>query len=343
MKIYKNVIKICSKASFVLLFLILWVTPTLAHKSPVTCSGSGLGISLYTNVQEVHIGDEIKYSVEVFNSANNSGTDIICDVTDIQVFIITPDDRRHPISLTRTALSNGQINTYSNIVTYTAQDKDLDNNILKATASVTGKIHQNDTDSLGGSEQGVNVTVIPPVPAPVVVPTPPPVVPIVTGGGGGGSARIIPLIGILKVPTPLVLSQGSGSVIYDYTVWNVGGQQALTSVTVKDDKCSPVVLLSGDVNNNSKLDTSERWKFSCTTILSITTTNTAIATGYSDDVYHQVATATATATVVVSVPILIQPPQPPIVPTPSFPKTGFPPEEKSNPWDIMMFLFLLFL
>jgi len=112
--------------------------------------------------------------------------------------------------------------------------------------------------------------------------------------------QIIPLIGILNVPTPLALTTGAGSVTYNYTVWNVGGQQALTNVTVVDDKCYPVTLVSGDVNGNSKLDPSEKWNYSCTSKLSNTTTNTAIATGYSDDSNHQAALATAIATVVVS-------------------------------------------
>lgn len=126
---------------------------------------------------------------------------------------------------------------------------------------------------------------------------------------------IIPLIGIRKVPTPLALPSGSGSVVYDYTVWNVGEQQSLADVSVTDDKCSPVVLLSGDTNNNSKLDVGENWKYRCTDILTKTTTNTAIATGHSDDVYHQPAIATAITTVVVGSPVI--PPLISIVKVPS--------------------------
>ncbi|MFZ3054707.1 MAG: ice-binding family protein [Minisyncoccales bacterium] len=115
--------------------------------------------------------------------------------------------------------------------------------------------------------------------------------------------RIVPLIGILKIPSPLALAKGPGSVTYNYTIWNVGGLQALTNVTLIDDKCTSISILSGDVNSNNKLDPEERWKYSCTSNLSSTTTNTAIATGYSDDEYHQAAIATAIATVVVSSPL----------------------------------------
>lgn len=115
--------------------------------------------------------------------------------------------------------------------------------------------------------------------------------------------RIVPLIGIIKVPTPLALPAGSGSVTYNYVVWNVGGKQALTSVSIADDKCSTVKLLSGDINNNQKLDPTEKWKYSCTSTLLATTTNTAVASGYGDDTYRQIAVATAVATVVVGAPL----------------------------------------
>jgi len=133
-----------------------------------------------------------------------------------------------------------------------------------------------------------------------------PVVPPVVSGGASvntGGGRIVPLIGITKIPTPLALPMGSGSVTYNYTVWNVGGQQALDDVTVTDDACSPVAYVSGDANGNGKLDPGEHWKYTCTTTLSTTTTNTAIATGYSDDGFHQASIATAVATVVVGAPI----------------------------------------
>ena len=111
---------------------------------------------------------------------------------------------------------------------------------------------------------------------------------------------ITPVIGILKVPTPLALPSGTGSVTYNYTVWNVGGQQALQDVSVVDDKCAPVKLVSGDTNNNGFLDPSEKWNYTCTMTLQNTTTNTAIATGYSSDGYHNTAIATAISTVVVT-------------------------------------------
>jgi len=132
--------------------------------------------------------------------------------------------------------------------------------------------------------------------------------PVVSAQGGGSIT--VPLIGILKVPNPLSLPSGSGSVTYNYTVWNVGTQQALSNVSVADDKCNSISFLSGDLNSNNKLDVGENWKYACTTTLSKTTTNTAIATGHSDDGLNQTAIATAVSTVVVGVP------------SPALPNTG---------------------
>ncbi len=133
-------------------------------------------------------------------------------------------------------------------------------------------------------------------------PVVPPVVPPSTEMGGGiysYTPIVVPLIGMLKVPTPLALPGGSGKVTYNYTVWNVGGKQALTNILLTDDKCSPVTFISGDTNSNGKLDPGETWNYSCTATLSKTTTNTAVVIGYSDDIYRQSAIATSISTVIV--------------------------------------------
>lgn len=165
------------------------------------------------------------------------------------------------------------------------------------------------------------------------------------GGGGGGSSYFpspISLIGISKVPSPLSLPNGSGSVTYDYTVWNAGIKQALTGIVVQDDLCSPVVYLTGDVDGNKKLEPLENWKYRCVATLAKTTTNTATASGYGDESPHMKTVETVSATVVVS-PSSVSPlvvaantPGTPISPvvvlkkTPKFPNTGFYMEEKND-------------
>lgn len=116
----------------------------------------------------------------------------------------------------------------------------------------------------------------------------------------GGSSAAFPIINVVKVPSPLDLPGGPGSVTYGYTVTNIG-TVAMSNVTVTDNKCSPVAFISGDTNGDSKLDTNEAWKYSCSTTVSQTTTNTVTATGQANGF---TAVDNANATVVVGASII---------------------------------------
>jgi len=121
---------------------------------------------------------------------------------------------------------------------------------------------------------------------------------IAPSSGSGGSysgTSVAPLIDIIKLPSPLALPNGPGLVEYTYTVSNIG-TVPMTSVTAIDDNCSPVRYVSGDINNDSKLDTTEKWTYVCSATLSATHTNTVVATGWANGVS---ATHIASATVVV--------------------------------------------
>ena len=116
-----------------LLFLFV-ASPSSADISPPGCMGSGLGINLFTDNTSVHIGDSIKYSVQVYNGTGIGA--IMCDASDIVASLTTPDGVNHPITLTRTTLSNGQSDYYPDIVTYTSLVTDVQlDNTFKASAS----------------------------------------------------------------------------------------------------------------------------------------------------------------------------------------------------------------
>jgi hypothetical protein len=208
------------KKIIIFLLLISWITPTYAHRSPEDCTGSGLGVNLYTSTSQVYIGESISYSVGVYNGITDGP--ISCDATDILVSLITPDGVDHPITLSRTTLTNGQADYYPSVVTYVSRSQDITVlNTLKATVFGTGTIHQNETNSIGGSNQGVNTEVLTapsqtttpsstptstpsPVSSPVYTPpTTPTATPTVTpiGGGGGGGG------GFIITPTPEVTPQ----------------------------------------------------------------------------------------------------------------------------------------
>ena len=139
--------------------LLTGTAPARADQSPPGCTGSGLGINLFTSSPDVHIGDTIKYSITVFNGIAGTGR-VVCDATGIQAFIVTPDGASHPITLNRTTLTSSQLDFYADVVSYVVRAQDiLPDGTVRATASDTGVIHQNDTNSQGGGDQGVNTEV----------------------------------------------------------------------------------------------------------------------------------------------------------------------------------------
>ena len=143
------------------LFLLLFSAPSArADQFPVGCTGSGLGITLFTSSSDVHIGDTLYYSIAVFNGITNNAGRFVCDATGIQAFIVTPDLVSHPITLVRTTLSHAQSDFYPDVVSYVVRAQDVrPDGTVRTTASDTGAIHQNDTDSQGGGNQGVNTEV----------------------------------------------------------------------------------------------------------------------------------------------------------------------------------------
>lgn len=98
------------------------------------------------------------------------------------------------------------------------------------------------------------------------------------------SVLYVPLIGITSVPEPLALPQGPGNVTYHYAVKNFLSELALTDIDVVDDTCSPIKFVEGDDNNDSKLDYSETWRYTCTVKLSRTTQSTATVTGAANNI-----------------------------------------------------------
>ena len=102
------------------------------------------------------------------------------------------------------------------------------------------------------------------------------------------------------MPSPLALPNGPGPVVYTYTLRNIG-TVPVTDITMLGDICSPITLVSGDTNNDSKLDTNETWIYTCKANLTQTTTNIVTATGWVDGLS---ASDIASATVVVGAPIV---------------------------------------
>ncbi len=139
------------------LFLVA-ATTTHAAQRPPGCTGSGLGILLFTDAGDVHIGDTLRYSVTVLNGTGTGP--LVCDASEIQAFVVTPDGASHPVALRRTELHSGESDYYPDVVSYVVRAQDLQaDGTVRATATDTGVIHQNDTNSQGGANQGVNTEI----------------------------------------------------------------------------------------------------------------------------------------------------------------------------------------
>jgi hypothetical protein len=68
------------------------------------------------------------------------------------------------------------------------------------------------------------------------------------------------------------------TITYTYTVTNTG-DDPLSSVSVSDDKCFSVTLEAGGDPGSYELNPGEVWTYTCSTILSVDTTNIATVTG----------------------------------------------------------------
>ena len=97
-----------------------------------------------------------------------------------------------------------------------------------------------------------------------------------------GESVVPPMIHVVKRAEPASLPTGGGMVTYTYTVTNPG-MIPLDDVHVMDIACSPMTLVSGDMNRNGSLDANETWTFTCATNVPRTTTGEAVATGHAGD------------------------------------------------------------
>jgi len=101
-------------------------------------------------------------------------------------------------------------------------------------------------------------------------------------------------------------------------------------VVTTDNKCSPLVLISGDNNHDHMLDVNERWIYTCQTHISTSTTNTATTQGEANGftVYDFAYASVLVNALHAAAPVI-----------PMLPTTGLPveTEAKSNLWSMIIF------
>jgi hypothetical protein len=79
-------------------------------------------------------------------------------------------------------------------------------------------------------------------------------------------------------------SSASGSTAVTYTLQFSNPEGSTSDLTVStpfDDKCSPVSFVGGDDNNDNRVNPGETWEWTCSTVVSQTTTNTATTSALS--------------------------------------------------------------
>ena len=102
-----------------------------AHEFPPGCTGSGLGISLFADKTDAHVGDTVCYSVLILNTPFPA-----CQADNIVAAIVTPDGVSHNIPLVRTTLNPGESDFYTNVACYVVRAQDVRaDSTVRATAS----------------------------------------------------------------------------------------------------------------------------------------------------------------------------------------------------------------
>lgn len=243
---------------------------------------SGIAITKRADKIAVEPGTRVTYTYVV----SNTGRTVLHDIA-------VADDRCSPL-----AFKGGDVNSDGKL--------DLDERWTYTCSAVL----ERDTENLAtatGKDPGDNV-VKDQAPATVLV--------------FGDSVK--PAIAVRKTPSATEVAKGT-AVTYTYEVVNAGSVP-LANVRLTDDKCSPVTYVSGDTDNDGLLVNAasgegygdEVWKFTCTTTISVETTNTVIAKGapwQNGEIVGNEVTAQAQATVRIT-----QTPVPPDPPDPSKPR-----------------------
>ena len=226
-----------------------------------------------------------------------AGVDTICTITNDDIAVVTQ------LTVTKVVVNdNGRTNVIADFplfVSGTPVTSGVANAFSPGTYTVTETPNSNYTSVIAGDCAANGTITLAPGDNKICTITNNDTAPA-TGGSSNYTPPVPPIISVVKVPSPLALPGGAGSVTYTYTLRNIG-TVPVTDVTMVDNSCSPLVLNSGDANSDSKLDVTETWIYTCSTTLSETHTNTVVATGWANGIS---ATDIASATVVVGLPVV---------------------------------------
>lgn len=264
--------------------------------SPAAGAGSpGTSYSLPAGTYNVSEDTNAQYNASFSGDCDASGN-VTLALGEDKTCTITNDDRTASINVVKTVVNdNGQTKVVDDFPLFvdgspvTAGDTNV---FAPGTHTVTEAFDPDYTPTFSGDcDENGNISLVPGDNKFCIV--------INDDNGGFGVFGLPaepPLIEVVKVPNPFNLPSGPGSVTYTFTVGNLG-TETITDITMNDDSCSPLALISGDTNANAALEADETWTYTCTTNVPQTHTNNAVVTGFANGV---TATDIASATVVVN-------------------------------------------
>ena len=236
-----------------------------AHQDPANCNASGLQqFPSIAPAGSVHDGDVITYSVIYVNSdPDGAGPIAPCNITGANATLDLPG-AAPVINVLTGAILNvgnsiscpGDAGCAAGPYTYVVNHADEVGSSVTAVFDITGVLHQDPDEEVASDHDTLSKTVIHPST-------------------------------ILTKQVDKNTVYAGTSVTYTYTETN-NGDIALTSPSVTDDTCAPVVGVDvapangfndGDTNANGILDPTENWVFTCSKVINGDTTNTAIGHG----------------------------------------------------------------
>jgi hypothetical protein len=231
--------------------------PASAHQSPAGCNNSALHLDLVRDHSVVRNGDTITYRAVV----DNVGP-LACDVSGINIRLQFPQSDGTPSPTLRVVNNNAAYVAQAGAqasapFVYTVNAAPGVTRLEARDAIANGVLHD------GGVHSSININ------------------------KAIGSSVFTPSITIDKVGSMTGPAPAPQTVVYTFYVRNGAdpaldqASTALSNVTVTDDKCGNPTYVSGDADNDQKLETSEVWAFQCTLTHPVagTYTNVAVANG----------------------------------------------------------------
>ncbi len=235
------------------------VMGTVVPPLPLIAASKSVTVALDRNSDGViNPGDSVEYRVKVQNSSRITVTDIhISDTIPLHTIYISDttaiDDGAGPVKLaddligTRFPLDEGG--------TVLAELP------AHAAFTVTYQVHVDDPFT-GGEAPITNTAYVTTVGKSYEV--------------GIASEVFDTSIAFLHTASQDFVAEAGTVVTHTYVLTNTG-IDPLTSITVTDDGCAPVVFNEGDADSNGALNLGESWRFDCSTEVLRTITNTATA------------------------------------------------------------------